>query len=162
MMTVIVLGNAGAGKSTLARRLIADRDVPCLSLDDIAWSDVAVRKPLAESLHELDEFIRFNSEWVLEGCYGDLVEAALPHCSELRFLNPGVEVCVAHCLSRPWEPDKFSSPEEQEAMLNMLVQWVREYETRDDEFGLKRHRKIFDGFAGFKREHLTVESYAEG
>jgi hypothetical protein len=38
-------------------------------------------------------------------------------------------------------------------MLVPLVAWVAEYATRDDEFGLARHRAIFDGFAGPKREY---------
>ena len=96
-----------------------------------------------------------------DGCYGDLVEAALPHCTELRFLNPGVETCVAHCLDRPWEPSKFPSAEEQNAMLQTLVAWVREYETRNDEYGLKRHRFIYDHFGGIKREYKNVASYTE-
>ncbi len=37
-MNLIILGNAGPGKSTMARRLIGDRDIACLSLDDIAGS----------------------------------------------------------------------------------------------------------------------------
>jgi hypothetical protein len=68
---------------------------------------------------------------------------------------------VAHCHRRPWEPEKFSSAEEQNAMLDQLIQWVREYDSRDDEFGLKRHRRIFDSFPGRKREYNSIASYAE-
>jgi adenylate kinase family enzyme len=160
-MRTILLGNAGAGKSTMARRLIGNKDVPRLPLDEIAWAGGITRMPLTESLRLLHEFINSNEHWVMEGCYGDLVEAALPHCTELRFLNPGVETCVAHCLSRPWEPSKFPSAEEQNAMLQTLVAWVREYETRNDEYGLKRHRFIYDHFGGIKREYKTVASYRE-
>ena len=70
-------------------------------------------------------------------------------------MNPGVEACVAHCHQRPWEPEKFASPEAQDAMLKQLVLWVKEYETRDDEYGLKRHRKIFEEFKGAKREFTS-------
>jgi adenylate kinase family enzyme len=158
-MKVILMGNAGAGKSTMARRVIGTRAIPILSLDDITWNPGVLRKPLAESLDLLDDFLKANKEWVIEGCYGDLIEAALPHCTELRFLNPGVEACVAHCQRRPWEPEKFASAEEQDAMLKQLVLWVKEYENRDDEFGLKRHRSIFDRFNGPKLEFTSVKSY---
>jgi len=100
-----------------------------------------------------------KDQWIIEGCYGDLVEAVLPHCSELRFLNPGVETCVAHCNCRPWEASKFSSAEEQNAMLSQLIQWVKDYESRDDEYGLKRHRRIFDSFSGAKQEYTSTSSY---
>lgn len=159
-MRVVLLGNAGAGKSTLARQLIGEKDIPRLSLDEIAWGEGAERLPLAQSLSRLADFLRCNSQWVIEGCYGDLVEAALPYCTELVFLNPGVEVCVAHCLRRPWEPAKFPTEAAQKQMLASLVGWVRQYETRDDEYGLARHRYIFAAFAGRKREYRTVAEYA--
>lgn len=159
-MRIILLGNAGAGKSTMARQLIGDRNIPRLSLDEIAWCDGTERRSLDASLRDLRRFIDANPEWVIEGCYSDLVEAALPFCTELRFLNPGVDVCVEHCRRRPWEPEKFPSPEEQQAMLDQLIDWVREYATRDDEYGLRRHRRLFDAFAGPKREYTNVADYA--
>lgn len=162
MMRLVLLGNAGAGKSTMARRIIGERAIPRLSLDQIAWDEGPKRKPLEVSLGLLNNFIQSNQEWVIEGCYSELVEAALPYCTELRFLNPGVEVCVAHCHRRPWEPEKFSSPDAQAAMLAMLVQWVKDYETRDDEYGLRRHRQVFERFPGPKREYTSVASYSDG
>ena len=146
----------------MARRIIGGRQIPRLSLDEIAWNPGAQRKPLHESRELLNDFLKANDQWVIEGCYSDLVEAALPYCTELRFLNPGIEVCVAHCHRRPWEPEKFCLPEDQAAMLTQLVQWVREYETRDDEYGLKRHRQVFERFPGRKREYTSVECYSDG
>ena len=146
----------------MARRIIGARQIPRLSLDEIAWNRGAQRKPLRQSRELLQDFLDANDQWVIEGCYSDLVEAALPQCTELRFLNPGVEACVSHCHRRTWEPEKFSSAHEQHAMLEQLVLWVRQYEIRGDEYGLKRHRKIFEQFKGPKREFTSVISYDEG
>lgn len=153
------MGNSGAGKSTMAKRLSADGKLPILCLDEIAWSQGTTRRPLPESKALLDVFIRQHGEWIIEGCYADLIEHVLPHCDELRFLNPGIEVCIAHGLARPWEPEKFESPEAQHAALEKLLEWVRIYEIRDDEFGLMRHRKVFESFQGQKREYRSVCDY---
>ena len=154
-MKLILLGNAGAGKSTMARRIIGDEPIPRLSLDEIAWDDGPKRKPLEVSLRMLHAFIQSNEQWIVEGCYSDLIQAALPYCTELRFLNPGIEVCVAHCHRRPWEPEKFSSPEDQAAMLTRLVQWVREYETREDRVRFEAASSGFRAIRGSKaRIHI--------
>jgi adenylate kinase family enzyme len=161
-MRIILMGNAGAGKSTLARQLMHGRAIPCLSLDEIAWAGGTARRPLAESVQVLRRFLDQNEHWIIEGCYADLIEVALPFCEELRFLNPGVEVCVSHCLRRPWEPEKFATEREQNERLARLVAWVREYDTRSDEYGLQRHRQLFDRFPGRKREYTSVAAYIDG
>jgi hypothetical protein len=37
-------------------------------------------------------------------------------------------------------------------MLDFLLDWVREYPMRSDEYSLARHREIFDRFPGPKQE----------
>lgn len=159
MKRIVIFGNSGSGKSTLARRLAADDALVHLDLDQLAWSSPGVRRPLEESAAEIARFVELNESWVVEGCYGDLLEMVLPHAGELVFLNPGVEACVENCRRRPWEPEKYSTPEAQDSMLEFLLGWVREYATRDDEYSLARHRRIFDGFAGRKRE-ITMQAPA--
>lgn len=101
-----------------------------------------------------------HERWVLEGCYSDLLAFALPHCTRMIFLNPGVDVCIANCRSRPWEPHKYDTPQEQEANLTGLIEWVQEYETRDDVFSLRSHRELFEAFDGEKVEHTRNDSLA--
>ncbi|ASC72937.1 hypothetical protein XM38_038970 [Halomicronema hongdechloris C2206] len=46
-------------------------------------------------------------------------------------------------------------------MLDQLIEWVKQYETRADEYGLNRHRQIFAAFPGKKREFTTIEAYSD-
>jgi len=158
-MKVIILGNAGAGKSTLARALRRRQPAVCLSLDDVAFLDGPERRPLQESIAAVDQFIAAHGSWIIEGCYADILEPVLGQCQELIFLNPGVEACVAHCRARPWEPGKFASREAQDVHLDNLIAWVRTYAARDDEYGLRRHRALFDSFPGRKREYTRSSDY---
>lgn len=155
----ILLGNAGAGKSTLARKLIARQPAARLSLDEVAFASGVDRRPLADSIAAVQRFIAGNAHWIVEGCYADIIEAILPACDEFIFLNPGVEACIAHCHARPWEPEKFSSSQAQDDHLNNLIAWVRTYETRTDEYGLRRHRALFDAFPGRKHELTDPGQY---
>lgn len=156
-MRIIILGNSGSGKSTLAREINRRKEVPVLSLDDVAFASEAVRRTVDESLADVRTFIRQNSSWVVEGCYASLIGPVLDDAETLVFLNPGVEQCVQNCLNRPWEPEKFASLEEQNRYLEPLLAWVREYETRTDEFGLQSHRELFERFAGPKVEFTNLD-----
>ncbi|WP_342116153.1 hypothetical protein [Pseudoduganella sp. OTU4001] len=153
-MRLLVFGNSGSGKSTFARAAAAQNGLAHLDLDSIVWEPgkIAVQRPAADIADSLNEFIAANTNWVIEGCYGELVQAAAPYCSELIFLNPGLDACLANNLRRPWEPHKYASAAEQDAMLAHLQKWVAEYYSRDDAWSYKSHRAIFDTFTGSKRE----------
>ncbi|KZC21730.1 MULTISPECIES: shikimate kinase [Rhodanobacter] len=157
-MKILVYGNSGSGKSTLAMRLAKRHALAHLDLDTIVWApgQIAVLRPAEAIAASLHEFLDSHAAWVIEGCYGELVEAAAPHCSELVFLNPGRDACLANNKRRPWEPHKYASPEAQDAMLTNLQAWVSGYYERDDDWSYCRHRHIFDAFGGNKTEHVRV------
>ncbi|MEY3299411.1 MAG: hypothetical protein RLZZ597_2671 [Cyanobacteriota bacterium] len=158
-MKIILLGNAGAGKSTLARKLVTQQDAARLSLDEVAFQGGVERRPIEDSVSDVMRFITENKHWIIEGCYADIIEPIMDYCDELIFLNPGVEICIAHCRARPWEPEKFSSAQEQDENLNNLIAWVQSYETRSDEYGLRRHRALYESFRGAKRELIDPSWY---
>lgn len=114
-----------------------------LSLDAVTWNKDQTRRSLPGTLAAFEDFRADHPEWIIEGCYADVIEALAPHGDELIFLNPGVEVCLAHANARPWEPDKWATAAEQIAFLRDLREWIATYPTRDDEFGLAAHRRDF-------------------
>lgn len=162
-MRILVFGNSGSGKTTLAGRLAREHGLAHLDLDAIVWEpgEAAVQRPAGVVSALLAEFLAGTPRWVIEGCYGELVEACAQHCTELVFLDPGVEACLEHNRQRPWEPHKYPSKEAQDAMLEGLQEWVAGYYRRDDPWSYRAHCRIFDGFAGRKRRVVarhTTES----
>ena len=153
MNRIVIIGNSGSGKTTMGHHLASEYEIPHLDLDSLAWERPAMRRPLEESVAMIHSFVDANSEWIVEGCYAGLVESILPFATELRFLNPWIEACVRNCRIRPFEPHKYASMQEQNARLDFLLSWVREYAVRDDEYSLAAHRRIFDAFPGVKREY---------
>lgn len=153
-MRVLIMGNSGSGKSYRAQALAAQHGLAHLDLDTIVWEPglIAVPRAPEQVRAELLAFVEGNASWIAEGCYGDLVEAALPFCSELVFMHPGLEVCLENNRRRPWEPHKYASMEAQQSKLAFLLEWVAGYYTRDDAMSYARHRQIVDGFSGNKTE----------
>jgi adenylate kinase family enzyme len=162
MARYVVVGNSGAGKSTLAIRLAREAGLPHLDLDTLAWQPEPPprRRPIEGSTREIATFMAAHERWVIEGCYADLLAAALPRCTRLVLLDPGVEACVANARARPWEPHKYPSKAAQDANLDMLIGWIRDYWTRDDVFSWAAHRALYDGFAGDKLVLASREAIA--
>ena len=153
------MGNAGSGKTTLARSLAQDGSAAILDLDTIYWvpGKVAVERPATERRADLQRFCDEQESWVIEGCYADLIAAAFPWRPELILLDPGREVCLQHCRNRPFEPHKYRTPEEQNRMLDFLLRWVAEYYERDGPMSLRGHRELFEQYEGPKRVIATLK-----
>ena len=157
-MRIAILGNSGSGKTTLAKWLSSRSCAAQLDLDSVAWvpGQIAVARPIEHALADVQSFCCSNDQWVVEGCYANLVNQALLFKPLLLFLNPGVEHCMANCQARPWEPHKYRSKQEQDQRLEYLLGWVREYYSRDGEMSLKAHRTCFDRYTGQKQELTDV------
>jgi hypothetical protein len=121
---ILVLGGAGAGKTTLARRLARDRGIPHRSTDELIhepgldWSGVSERVAR--------EWLAQSGPWVIEGTR---VAHAL---RKWRTLNPkatGLPVdCVVAMLGRPWV--RRSAGQESQAagigtIWHSVEPWVR-------------------------------------
>lgn len=151
---IAIIGNSGSGKSTLARQLAEGRPVSVLDLDTVAWEpgQVAVPREAAAAAAEVQAFCAARDHWIVEGCYASLVEASFRHSPLLLFLEPGPEACLANCRSRPWEPHKYASKDEQDARLGFLLDWVRNYYVRDGDLSLAGHQRLIDRYEGPRRK----------
>ena len=153
-MRIAIVGNSGSGKSVFARQFVARCGLASLDLDTVAWEPgkVAVARSPADALADVRAFCEAQHQWVVEGCYAYLVEATLPYAPTLLFLEPGVEACLSNCRSRPWEPHKYTSKQEQDHHLDFLLTWVRAYYTRDDDPSQAVHQALFDTYNGPKQK----------
>ncbi len=155
MQKILIFGNSGSGKSTLAKQLKIEFNLAHLDLDTLAWQDRVPpqRKPLQQSAALIKQFADANPSWIIEGCYSDLLELVIHDTNEMVFLNPGTEICINNCKKRPWEPHKYASKKKQDKNLKMLINWIKDYSNRTDEFSLTAHQRLFDSFIGKKTEY---------
>jgi adenylate kinase family enzyme len=152
-MRIVILGNSGSGKSTLARWLAARSDAPLLDLDTLAWEpgQIAVARPAAAAVPDVQSFCSAHTAWVVEGCYADLIRAALAFAPVLIFLDPGAQRCLANCRSRAWEPHKYASKAAQDERLAFLLTWVRAYYARAGELSHAGHVATYEAYRGSKQ-----------
>ena len=113
---------------------------------------------------ELKLFCDSHSDWIIEGCYANCIQATLQYEPELVFLEPGRDVCTNNCRNRPWEPRKFASKAEQDSKLEFLLRWVTDYYDREGDMSLKAHMALFEGYLGPKRlvRNLHAQQGAPG
>ncbi len=151
---IIVFGNSGSGKSTLSAELRKTDGLAHLDLDALAWlrSTPPERRSLEQSNAEIQRFIGENEEWVIEGCYADLLELVKPFATEAIFMNLPIPLCQENAKNRPWEPHKYKSKEAQDDNLEMLLVWIAGYMDRNDSLSYGAHRALYDSFEGKKAE----------
>lgn len=152
-MRIAIIGNSGSGKSTLARWLAEGSGAALLDLDAVAWEPgaIAVARAADAAARDVRAFCSSNASWMLEGCYANLVGAALPFAPRLILLDPGEEQCVANCCSRAREPHKYASKAQQDEPLGFLIAWVRQYYHRDGEMSHSGHITTYLEYGGPKQ-----------
>lgn len=70
-------------------------------------------------------------------------------------MNLPIKACISNAKNRPWEPHKYESKEAQDANLGMLIDWISQYEKREDVFSQAAHRKLYDEYRGTKRMYTS-------
>ena len=157
MSKVLIFGNSGSGKSTLAKKISIDNDYAHLDLDTIAWqaTSLPTRTPILESKNKIDNFLKVNKSWVVEGCYSDLLKMLIDKADKIIFLNLSIEECILNAKYRPWEPHKYKSQEAQDSNLEMLINWISQYPEREDTFSQKAHIELYNSFGGDKELRTT-------
>ena len=121
-------------------------------MDTVAWepSKVALARTEDAAVLDVNSFCNSNTSWVLEGCYANLIRAALSFTPILVFLDPGEEQCISNCRSRPWEPHKYTSKAAQDERLQFLLTWVRQYYVRGGEMSHSSHAATYAAYVGPK------------
>ena len=76
------------------------------------------------------------------------------YATNIIFLDLSISQCIINAKNRPWEPHKYSSKQAQDDNLDMLITWIKDYDTRVDTFSKHAHQKFYENFQGTKK-HIT-------
>jgi adenylate kinase family enzyme len=157
MNRVLVVGCAGAGKSTFARRLAGISGLPVIHLDRHYWQPGWVETDKVQWASRVETLIA-QPAWIMDGNYGGTLAARLSRADTVIHLDMPRALCLWRVLKRTTLkhgrtrddmtedcPERFDWP---------FLQYVWRYR-RD-------HRPILlDALRGFDGTHVTFRAPAE-
>ena len=142
---ILIIGNSGAGKSSLAGKLADLLKMPAIDLDRLHWEDDRYGRKRAEGeARELAKAAATPPDWIIEGVYGWLAEAVIPRTTDLVWLDLPWAVCRAGLLAR-----KASRGQSTPDSLRLL-DWAEAYWERQTPSSFAGHARIFENFMGSK------------
>ncbi len=153
---IAITGNAGSGKSYLARRLAAIYQVSALDLDDLFWQrpgDYTVKRRHDE-LAAMVQTEREKEAWIVEGVYGELIEPFLASAEQLVWLDLPWSVCLQRITARQTARGLPTNCES----FNALVNYAAAYWHRTDGRSHAGHRRLFDAFVGEKHRLTSADA----
>ena len=100
---ILVIGNAGSGKSTTAKKIASDLELPCYSLDAVVWEEGWKRPSSAEVSQKIQQLIN-QETWVIDGVDYKAMKAA----DVVLFLDIPRRTCFKNVAIRNW-PYLFKS-----------------------------------------------------
>ena len=141
----VVIGNGGAGKSTLARQLGALFDIAVTDLDLLNWEDEGRgRKRDEAEARRLTADAASQPRWAIEGVYGWLAKVALPRATALIWLDLPWSECRAGLLARGLRRGASDSD------FAELLAWSEAYWTRTTSSSFAGHAQIYESCSAAK------------
>jgi adenylate kinase family enzyme len=99
MRRILVLGCAGAGKSTLARRLAAALALPVVELDRMFWRPGWVEAP-REEFRDAVARVAAMPNWIMDGNYTFTFDLRLPLADTVVLLDLPRHICMWRVIMR--------------------------------------------------------------
>ena len=107
MEKVVIIGSAGAGKSTLARKLGSKLNIKVVHLDRVFWQRGWKEKPRDKRIDILQDLVR-EKRWIIEGTYLSSSKARLNAADTIIFLDIPPLLCLWRIIKRHLEYHKHS------------------------------------------------------
>lgn len=135
-MKFLIIGSAGAGKSTLGRRLHEATGVELIYLDKLYWKPNWVETSKDEWKRTIENLLKKDS-WIMDGNYSGTLEMRAAACDTLIFLDLPRTLCVRRVLKRSLFYQKSNRPdmaagcdEKLDIEFLKFLKWIWDYPTR--------------------------------
>lgn len=165
MKKILVIGCPGAGKSTFARKLRENLQLPLYYLDMI-WHKSDKTTCSAEEFDRRLQKILQEDRWIIDGNYLRTLEMRLQRADTVFFLDYPLDVCLAGAKERigkkredlPWVETEFDEEFRQWILdfsrdqLPVIYRLLKQYEAGKKIFVFRSREETEKGIAEFQAE----------
>lgn len=150
MQRLVIIGNAGSGKSYLSRQLGERLSIPAIHLDVWFWEPGGFsQKRPQHVVYQLIDKAKQGDRWIAEGVYGELAVRFFGRAEGLIWLNLDWESCRANLLQRgPQDPDPLTPAAQADFLA--LLDYAAAYWSRSGPRSFIGHQELFEAFPGRK------------
>ncbi|CAM2907010.1 DNA topology modulation protein [Paenibacillus sediminis] len=133
MNRILVIGSAGAGKSTLSQKLSQILDLPVIHLDKYFWHPNWIPTPDDEWDKTVEQFSK-QEKWIMDGNYSRTIDIRMKRADTIIFLDMPMLLCIYRVIKRRIKYNNRTRPDMNEGCPEKLdwefLKWVWNYKKR--------------------------------
>ena len=96
---ILIIGSAGAGKSTFAKKLKEFLNLPVFHLDNMFWQPNWIHVSRSKLIQKIQKVVK-KSEWILDGNYSSTLDIRISYSDTIIFLNYTRIICLWRAIKR--------------------------------------------------------------
>ena len=132
-MKILIFGIVASGKTTLAKSISQEYNIPCYEGDCIAWAVSEGRRYKRSDIEQKQEIDRINNqgEWIIEGTYRESQRCIFDMADKIIFLDTPLWIRKIRIITRfirqklGIEKCHYKSDMK---MLKLMFKWTKEFE----------------------------------
>lgn len=157
MEKIVIIGSAGAGKSTLARQLGEILKIEVFHLDRYFWQP-AWKEKSREVRRQIMQRLIQNERWIIEGTYLDTSDIRLKAADTIIFLDVPGFLCFWRVLNRNFKYPRSTRPDLPEGCPDKLG---LNYVFKVLGFPLVKRKGLYAMLSEFEREKIVYTLHSK-
>ncbi len=130
-MKILIIGSVASGKTTLARKLSKEINIPYYEIDSIVHDDLHKRKRTINEQKQIINSINKNDSWIIEGTLRKQLDFLLEYADKIIFIDIPISIrkrkVVTRFIKQKLKLEK-SAYQPNINILKDMFKWTREFE----------------------------------